>query len=103
MEEKKKLSYEELQRLAGELDFENRKLMEHIGQLNAALDRKGFEYSAFFLSNLFRVMDKAEMYSTDFVAWCRKQIEEAMYSFGPEQEIEEKDKDAKGDKEDKVS
>lgn len=86
MEEKgtkkqEKLSYEELQKLAGDLSQQNQKMYQQIVQMRDALDRRDFDYSSFFLSMLFKVMEHPEMYSDDFVTWASKQIESALTAF----------------------
>ena len=86
MEEKgtkkqEKLSYEELQKLAGDLSQQNQKMYQQIVQMRDALDRRDFDYSSFFLSMLFKVMEHPEMYSDDFVTWASKQIESALTTF----------------------
>lgn len=86
MEEKgtkkqEKLSYEELQKLAGDLSQQNQKMYQQIVQMRDALDRRDFDYSSFFLSMLFKVMEHPEMYSDDFVTWASKHIESALTAF----------------------
>ena len=95
MEEKKKeqkLSYEDLQKLAGELSQQNQKMYQQLKQMHEALERRDFDYSSFFLSMLFKVMEHPEMYTDEFVNWSSKQIESALYAFAaaiaPKQEEE---------------
>lgn len=79
--EQKKLSYEELQKLAGDLSQQNQKMYNEILRLHKALEAKDFDYSSFFLSMLFKVMEHPEMYTDDFVSWASKQIESALTAF----------------------
>ena len=86
MEEKKKLTYEELQRIVADLHQKNQYLEDTLKKYMKALDDKEFEYMAFFLTNLFKVVDHTEIYPTDFVDWCVKNIVTAMRSFSPSQD-----------------
>ena len=84
MEENKKeqkLSYEELQQKFGELFAQYQKLMKAYQEANKALGARGFEYTSFFLSCLFRVMEHPEMYTEGFVKWGSENIEDALRSF----------------------
>ena len=87
MEEKKKpgqqgrLSYEELAKNFGELHLQYQKLVAEYQKAMAALNNRDFDYSSFFLSMLFKVMDHPEMYSDKFVEWSTKHIEDALRSF----------------------
>lgn len=98
MEENKKkqekLSYEELQKVAGELSQQNQKLMQYVKQLQDALQKRDFDYTSFFLSMLFKVMEHPEMYSDKFVKWVSESVEEALTSFADAQQkaVEEKEK-----------
>lgn len=86
MEEKKKLTYEELQRVVADLHQKNQYLEETLKKYMKALDDKEFEYMAFFLTNLFKVVEHTEIYPTDFVEWSVKNIVTAMRSFAPTQD-----------------
>ena len=98
MEEKKttqkqqKLSYEDLQKLAGDLSEQNQKMYQQIRRMQEIIEKKDFDYTSFFLSMLFKVMEHPEMYSEDFVNWASKNIENALYAFveasAPKQEEE---------------
>ena len=87
MEEKKKagqqekLSYEELAKNFGELHLQYQKLVAEYQKAMSALNNRDFDYSSFFLSMLFKVMEHPEMYSDKFVEWAGKHIEDALYSF----------------------
>lgn len=96
MEEKKtnkqeKLSYEDLQKLAGDLSEQNQKMYHQILQMREALERRDFDYTSFFLSMLFKVMEHPEMYSDDFVTWSSKNIESALMTFAEAASPKEKE------------
>jgi len=92
MEEKKnaqgnapqKMSYEDLARTANELSVQNKKMVEYIQQLQAALAEQDFNRISFFLSMLFKVMDHAEYYSDDFIKWAIEKIESSLKEFDEE-------------------
>ena len=82
MEEKnKKLSYEELSKAASDIHMQYQKLLVQYQKAMEALQNKDFEYTSFFLSMLFKVMEHPEMYSEGFVGWCANNIEDALHSF----------------------
>ena len=87
MEEKKKngqpekLSYEELAKNFGELHLQYQKLVQEYQRAVQALNSRDFDYTSFFLSMLFKVMEHPEMYSDEFVSWTSKHIEDALYAF----------------------
>lgn len=87
MEEKKKtvqpekLSYDELKQRFGELFGQYQKLSAEYQRAMEALNNRDFDYTSFFLSMLFKVMEHPEMYSEEFVSWTSKHIEDALYSF----------------------
>lgn len=87
MEEKKKtgqqekLSYEELAKNFGDLHLQYQKLVVEYRKAMEALNSRDFDYTSFFLSMLFKVMEHPEMYSDEFVSWASKHIEDAMYAF----------------------
>lgn len=76
-----KLSYDDLQRITGELSQQNQKMLAQIRQMQQALNDRGFDYTSFFLSMLFKVMEHPEMYSDNFVSWASGRIEDALMSF----------------------
>ena len=88
MEEKKqkqeKLSYEQLQKLAGDLGQQNQQLVQRLQQMQQVLENRDFDYTSFFVSMLFKVMDHPEMYSDNFVAWASGHIESILTSFAKE-------------------
>ena len=82
MEEKqKKLTYEELAKNFGELHLQYPKLVDAYQKALQALNNKDFDYTSFFLSMLFKVMEHPEMYENEFVEWTAKHIQDALYSF----------------------
>lgn len=95
--EQKKLTYEELQRTAGDLYQQNQKMLRQIQQMQEALQNRDFDYTSFILSMLFKVMDHPEMYDTDFVDWARDRIQTAMRSFYEITSPKEEPKDGNAD------
>ena len=87
MEEKKKpgqpekLTYEQLANKFGELNLQYQKLQDAYQRAMLALDSRDFDYTSFFLSMLFKVMEHPEMYTDTFTNWTIKKIENALYSF----------------------
>ena len=81
MEEKKKLTYEELSQRFGELYSQYQKATEYIQKLQGALNENTFNQTSFFISMLFKVMEHPEMYSEDFVKWSQENIESALRTF----------------------
>lgn len=87
MEEKKKagqpekLSYEELAKNFGDLHLQYQKLVAEYRKAMEALNSRDFDYTSFFLSMLFKVMEHPEMYNEEFVSWTSKHIEDALYAF----------------------
>lgn len=84
MEEKKKqekLSYEELKQKFGDLFGQYQKLSAEYQRAVQALNNRDFDYTSFFLSMLFKVMEHPEMYETEFVEWTAKHIQDALYAF----------------------
>lgn len=77
----KKLSYEELQKVAGDLSMQYQKLQAEYQRAVEALNRRDFDYTSFFLSMLFKVMEHPEMYKDEFVKWCSENIEGALTAF----------------------
>jgi hypothetical protein len=97
MEEKKKqekLSYEELAKNFGELHLQYQKLVQEYQKAMQALNNRDFDYTSFFLSMLFKVMEHPEMYTDEFVSWTSKHIEDALYSFDKAMNPEEKPDEA---------
>ena len=82
MEEKqKKLTYEELKQKFGELHLQYQKLADAYQKAMGALNNRDFDYTSFFLSMLFKVMEHPEMYEVKFVEWASKHIQDALYTF----------------------
>lgn len=85
MEEKnqspKKLSYEELQKAAGDLHLQYQKLANEYQKAIQALNNREFDYMSFLLQMLFKVVEHPEMYKTEFVAWSTDTIQAALTSF----------------------
>lgn len=87
MEEKKKneqpekLSYDELKQRFGDLFGQYQKLSAEYQRAMQALNNRDFDYTSFFLSMLFKVMEHPEMYNEEFVSWTSKHIEDALYAF----------------------
>ena len=95
MEEKtKKFTYEQLQKIAGDLSQQNQLLTQRLQQMQVALENRDFDYTSFFVSMLFKVMEHPEMYSQEFVAWAATQIEDILTSFSKAKDpVEEEKKD----------
>ena len=86
MEEKKKpgqekLSYEQLAKNFGELHLQYQKLYAEYQKAMEALNNRDFDYSSFFLSALFRVLEHPEMYNDKFVERASKHVEDALYAY----------------------
>ena len=82
MEEKnKKLSYEELSKVASDLHVQYQKLMAEYRKAMETLQSRDFEYTSFFLSCLFKVVEHPEMYPEDFTKWAVDNIQGALSSF----------------------
>lgn len=79
--EQEKISRAELARALDQAQASNDMLVERVKQLSAELQRRDFDFSSFFLSSLFRVLEHPEMYSDEFPKWCADQVEEAMKTF----------------------
>ena len=87
-EKPKKLTYEQLNNVASDMHLKYQKLSAQYQQLSdqyqravEALNNRDFDYTSFFVSMLFKVMEHPEMYEEDFVKWTSKRIEDALYSF----------------------
>ena len=70
----KKLTYEELNRAASDLYQQNQNLIARM--------KKDFNYTSFFISMLFKVMEHPEAYSESFLKWTVECIEGSLTSFG---------------------
>lgn len=101
-----KISYDELRKVAGELSANYQKLQAAYESLEQryddaveALQDRDFQYHAFFLDRLFKVLDHKELYKPDFVDWCVNTIQDAILAFDAagkpsEQKEEEKKNEA---------
>lgn len=92
--QQEKLSYEELSKAASDLHVQYQKLVVEYQKAMEALRNRDFDYTSFFLSMLFKVMEHPEMYSDEFVNWSSKHIEDALYSFEKAMMPEEKTDEA---------
>ena len=95
MEEKKntpkKLSYEELNRAAGDLYHQNQQLIARMKQMEEALADSEFNRMSFLISMLFKVVEHSEMYKPEFVAWSVDTIEQSLAGFAAGMEKPEQD------------
>lgn len=99
-EKNQKLSYEELSKAASELHMQYQKLVAEYQKAMEALRNRDFDYTSFFLSALFRVMEHPEMYKEEFVQWAATNIENALTSFSENLATEVKtEQDASGETE----
>lgn len=90
--EEKKLSYEELSKAASDLHVQYQKLVAEYRKAMEALRNRDFDYTSFFLQMLFKVMEHPEMYTSDFVSWCSKNIEQALTAFAESAKPEKEEK-----------
>ena len=88
----KKLSYEELSQAASDLHVQYQKLVVEYQKAMEALRNRDFDYTSFFLSMLFKVMEHPEMYNDKFVSWCSENIEGALTSFAENTKPKEEEK-----------
>ena len=75
------LTREELKANLDELTIQYRKAVDYIQQLREELQKRDFDYSSFYLSMLFKVMESPAMFSQEFVTNCAQEIEGALTSF----------------------
>lgn len=75
------LTREELKANLDELTIQYRKAVDYIQQLREELQKRDFDYSSFYLSMLFKVMENASAFSQEFVTNCASEIENALTSF----------------------
>ena len=80
-EKNRKLTYEELSKAASDLHVQYQKLLAEYQKAMEALRSRDFDYTSFFLSALFRVMEHPEMYKDEFVKWAATNIENALTTF----------------------
>ena len=77
----KKLSYEELERAAGDLHMQYQKLVVEYQKAQQALAEMDFNQTSFFLSMLFKVVEHPEAYTEEFNKWAVENIQGAMIAF----------------------
>lgn len=79
-ENKKKLSYEELENVAAQLQQENMQFRQMINQIN---------YNNFFkrLDYLFEVLKLSHMFPQEFTTECSDEIMQCMKVISPEDEV----------------
>lgn len=76
-----KLSYEQLNQALSELHMQYQKLTQEYRKALDALNNRDFEYTSFFLSILFKVIEHPEMYQDEFVKWAVQNVQAAIQSF----------------------
>lgn len=87
-ENKKKLSYEELENVAAQLQQENMQFRQMINQIN---------YNNFFkrLDYLFEVLKLSHMFPQEFTTDCSDEIMQCMKVISPEDEVSSTTEDTK--------
>lgn len=87
-ENKKKLSYEELENVAAQLQQENMQFRQMINQVN---------YNNFFkrLDYLFEVLKLSHMFPQEFTTDCSDEIMQCMKIISPEEEVSSTTKNTK--------
>lgn len=83
-----KLSYDELNKAASEIHLQYQRLTEQYRKLAQehqralqALESREFDYTSFFVSMLFKVLEHPDQYDYDFVKWSAGKIQDALRSF----------------------
>ena len=95
-EENKKISYEDLQKAAGQLYQQNQQLIAKCKQYEERMQRlNNIEVR---LHYLFEVLDKGSYFDNDFIDVCVNEVKEIMTI---KEEPEEENKEDKEEKEDK--
>lgn len=77
----KKLTYEELSKVASDLHVQYQKLMAEYKKALAALESREFDSISFLLHSLFKVLDHPELFKDEFVKWSIENIQGALTSF----------------------
>lgn len=77
----KKLSYEELQKVASELHANYKKLMAEYRKAMEALSNREYEMSLNLIQMLFRVVEHSDKYDSDFAKFCAENVKGAIMSF----------------------
>lgn len=93
-EETKKISYEDLQKAAGQLYQQNQQLIARCKQYEEQVQR--FNNVEVRLHYLFEVLDKGSYFDNDFIDTCVNEVKEIMTI---KEESEEEIKEEKEDKE----
>jgi len=75
------LTREELKANFDELSRQYEKAVSYIRQLQEQLKNRDFDYSSFYLSMLFKVIENNTVFSQEFVSKCSEEIEDALTSF----------------------
>jgi len=80
-QEEQRVSYEQLKDIASNLHVQNQRLAHENEQMRKALENREFDYSSFFLSMLFKVLEHPNRYDDKFIHWCTNRIKSALISF----------------------
>lgn len=81
-----KLTYEQLNNAFCELHTQYQKLTAEYRKALEALNNRDFDYTSFFLTMLFKVLEHPEMYKEDFVKWAAENVQNALTSFAAHME-----------------
>lgn len=73
----KKFTYEQLSKAFNDLHAQYQKLLNDYRGAVQALNN--FDSTSYVLSMLFKVLERPEMYSPEFTAWCAKEVEKAVH------------------------
>ena len=101
-DQKKKLTYDELNRAASELHVQYQKLMAEYQKAMVALDNRSFELMSFFLQCLFKVVDHEDKYTPEFSKWAIENIQSALVTFSNEVAAAKDSEKSAEDKEEKA-
>lgn len=91
--QEKRLTYAELKANFDSLYTQYNKLMQAFQNAQSALQQRDFDYTSFFVSMLFKVMEHPEMYTEEFVKWCSENIQSALVTFADSMKPETEKKD----------
>lgn len=92
-----KLTYGELAQKFNELDLQYRKLMKAYQNAMAQLNDNAFNYTSFFVSMLFKVMEHPEQYKPEFVKWASENIMGSLTTFAQSFASQEENQNTKDD------
>lgn len=81
-EKNQKLSYEELSQKFADLYQNYQRLMAEYRKAMDSMNDKSFEYNAFFLNMLFKVIENPGRFHSNFVKWAGQNIEGALTTLG---------------------